>query len=118
MLIIEDYGPLLRAKRQWARRDERARWRYRRHRWQVEGKHGEAKTQHGLRRAVRRGLGNVAIQVYLTASVMNLKVLVGLLSRLLARLWSSQDVLVELEPLPKRDFNRDPMIDEHPARAA
>ena len=35
--------------------------------------HGEAKTQHGLRRAVRRGLSNVAIQAYLTAAVINLK---------------------------------------------
>jgi len=34
-----------------------------------------AKPRHniGLRRAVRRGLFNVAIQVYLTAAVMNLK---------------------------------------------
>jgi Transposase DDE domain len=46
---------------------------YNRHRNFVEGVHGEAKTQHGLRRAVRRGLDNVAIQVYLTAAVMNLK---------------------------------------------
>jgi len=46
---------------------------YNRHRNLVEGVHGEAKTQHGLRRAVRRGLFNVAIQVYLTAAVMNLK---------------------------------------------
>ena len=38
--------------------------------------HGEAKTQHGLRRAVRRGLANVAIQAYLTAAVINLKRLV------------------------------------------
>ncbi len=38
-----------------------------------EGMHGEAKTQHGLRRAVRRGLDNVAIQAYLTAAVINLK---------------------------------------------
>jgi hypothetical protein len=38
-----------------------------------EGMHGKAKTQHGLRRAVRRGLSNVAIQVYLTAAVINLK---------------------------------------------
>ena len=43
------------------------------HRNRVEGAHGEAKTQHGLRRAARRGLWNVAIQVYLTAAVMNLK---------------------------------------------
>ena len=35
--------------------------------------HGEAKTQHGLSRAVRRGLANVAIQAYLTAAVINLK---------------------------------------------
>ena len=38
--------------------------------------HGEAKTQHGLRRAVRRGLANVAIQAFLTAAVINLKRLV------------------------------------------
>ena len=38
--------------------------------------HGEAKTQHGLRRAVCRGLSNVAIQAYLTAEVINLKRLV------------------------------------------
>jgi len=44
----------------------------------VEGPHGEAKTQHGLRRAVRRGLWNVAIQAYLTAAVMNLKRLAAL----------------------------------------
>ena len=39
--------------------------------------HGEAKTQHGLRRAVRRGLANVAIQAYLTAAVINLNRLVA-----------------------------------------
>jgi hypothetical protein len=33
----------------------------------------EAKTQHGLRRADRLGLANVAIQAYLTAAVINLK---------------------------------------------
>ena len=47
--------------------------KYTRHKWRVEGIHGEARTQHGLRRAVRRGLANVSIQVYLTAMVMNLK---------------------------------------------
>jgi hypothetical protein len=35
--------------------------------------HGETKTWHGLARAVRRGLGNVKIQAYLTAAVVNLK---------------------------------------------
>jgi hypothetical protein len=39
----------------------------------VEGVHGEAKQQHGLRRAARRGLENVSIQAYLTALVINLK---------------------------------------------
>jgi hypothetical protein len=35
-----------------------------RHRWKVEGVHGEAKTWHGLARAVRRGLANMQIQAY------------------------------------------------------
>lgn len=35
--------------------------------------HGEAKTQHRLSRAVRRGLENMSIQAYLTAAVINLK---------------------------------------------
>gem|GEM_PF-3660187 len=46
---------------------------YKHHKYRVEGAHGEAKTQHGLRRAVRRDLWNVKIQDYLTAVVMNLK---------------------------------------------
>jgi len=41
--------------------------------------HAEAKTRHGLRRAARRGLANVAIQVYLTAAVINLKRLAAFL---------------------------------------
>jgi len=40
---------------------------------------GEAKQEHGLRRAARRGLANVSIQVYLTAAVINLKRLAALL---------------------------------------
>ena len=70
VLIVDGYEALLRARRGWG--EERRRI-YNRHRWRVEGVHGEAKTQHGLRRAVRRGLANVAIQVYLTAVVINLK---------------------------------------------
>lgn len=80
VLITNGYESLLRARRQWQKRDENIRDKYNRHKWRVEGAHGEAKTQHGLRRAVRRGLGNVSIQVYLTAMVMNLK-------RLAAFLW-------------------------------
>jgi transposase len=74
ILIVDGYESLLRARRRrqkgW---DDKTKQLYNRHRNLVEGIHGEAKTQHGLRRAVRRGLVNVAIQVYLTAAVMNLK---------------------------------------------
>jgi len=74
ILIVDGYEALLRARRRrqkgW---DDKTKQLYNRHRNLVEGIHGEAKTQHGLRRAVRRGLANVAIQVYLTATVINLK---------------------------------------------
>ena len=74
ILIVDGYEALLRARRRKARGwDDYTRHLYSRHRHLVEGIHGEAKTQHGLRRAVRRGLENVAIQVYLTAAVINLK---------------------------------------------
>jgi len=72
--IMDGYPALLRARRRkergWSESMVEAS---RRHRWQVEGVHGEAKTQHGLRRAVRRGLSNVRIQAYLIAAVINLK---------------------------------------------
>ena len=83
VLIVEGYEALLRARRRRRRWSLKERETYRRHRWRVEGIHGEAKTQHGLRRAVRRGLWNVAIQAYLTAAVMNLKRLAALLLLLL-----------------------------------
>jgi len=73
ILIKDGYESLLRARRRWQNRDENIRDKYTRHKWRVEGIHGEGKTQHGLRRAVRRGLANVSIQVCLTAIVMNLK---------------------------------------------
>lgn len=79
VFLVAGYTSLLRARRHRLRWDEETRERYRRHRWRVEGVHGEAKTQHGLRRAVRRGLSNVRIQSYLTAAVMNLKRLAALL---------------------------------------
>jgi len=77
VLIVDGYESLLRARRRWSNLDDETKRLYTRHRWRVEGVHGEAKTQHGLRRAVRRGLANVCIQVYLTAAVMNLKRLAG-----------------------------------------
>jgi transposase len=76
-----DHPSLLRARRKrlkWGKREERL---YQRHRWRVEGIHGEAKTWHGLARAVRRGLDNMRIQAFLTAAAINLK-------RLAAALWA------------------------------
>ena len=81
--IADGQAALVRARRRHARRDPEDVALYTRHRWRIEGVHGEAKTQHGLRRAVRRGMSNVAIQSYLTAAVMNLK-------RLGRALWPAQ----------------------------
>ena len=101
ILITDGYESLLRARRRWQKRDECIREKYKRHKWRVEGVHGEAKTQHGLRRAVRRGLANVSIQVYLTAMVMNLKRLAAFLLLFFVRFgdkmsWRSVFCLVEL----------------------
>jgi IS5 family transposase len=90
VVISDDYPALLRARRRrhrWGKVEKRF---YTRHRWRVEGIHGEAKTQHGLARAVRRGLSNMAIQAYLAAAVINLKRLAAALLLLLIRLMSSR----------------------------
>ena len=73
ILLHKDHPALLRARRQRARWGERERGLYAQHRSWVEGIHGEAKTWHGLARAIRRGLANMQIQAYLTAAVINLK---------------------------------------------
>jgi len=75
VLIVDGYPALLRARRRRLRRDPVFREAYRRHRWRAEGVHGQLKTQYGMRRAVRRGLANVAIQAYLAATALNLKIL-------------------------------------------
>lgn len=89
--IAEGYTALLRARRHKERGwDTQTRTTYVRHRWRVEGVHGRAKDQHGLRRAARRGIANVRIQSYMTATVMNLKALAsGLCDRIfrLLRSW-------------------------------
>ena len=77
--ISIDQPALLRARRRHRRWGRREKELYNRHRWRSEGVHAEAKTQHGLRRAVRRRLWNVRIQAYLTASAINLKRLAALL---------------------------------------
>jgi len=71
--IAVGYAALLRARRRRGQWSQQWREAYRGHRCRVEGVHGEAKTQHGLGRAVRWGLANMAIQAYLTAAVINLK---------------------------------------------
>ena len=71
--LLPGHSALVRARRRHGRRDEVWRHQMARHRWQVEGVHGEAKSQHGLARAARRRLWNVQIQAYLTAAVINLK---------------------------------------------
>ena len=53
---------------------------YQRHRRRIKGVHGEAKTWHGLARAVRRGLQNMRIQAFLTAAAVNLKRLAAALA--------------------------------------
>lgn len=73
IMIVDGYTALLRARRDRTRWGEAAINWYKRHRWRVEGVHGEAKTQHGLRRAVRRGMAEVTIQAFLTAAAINLK---------------------------------------------
>ena len=74
ILITDGYEAWVRARREKERgwpAEKRAA--YRSHRQRVEGVQGEAKEQHGLRRAVRRGIDNMTIQAALTAMVINLK---------------------------------------------
>lgn len=102
--IADGYEALTRARRRklkgW---DDETKLLYKRHKWRVEGAHGEAKTQHGLRRAVRRGIDNVAMQVYLTAAVMNLKRLAALLS-LFFRVIELRERVTELRKSMLRTF--------------
>lgn len=71
--IVTNHAAILRARRKRAAWGEDEHAIYTRHRWQVEGAHGMAKTLHGLARAIRRGLDNMKIQALLTATAMNLK---------------------------------------------
>ena len=89
VMIGDDYPALLRARRRrirWSEDDQRL---YQRHRWRSEGFHGEAKTWHGLSRAVRRGLDNMKIQAYLTAAAINLKRLGADFFAVLSDIWTA-----------------------------
>ena len=86
IVISDDYPALLRARRRrerWSAEDRRL---YQRHRWRSEGFHGEAKSWHGLARAIRRGLQNMRIQAFLTAAAVNLKRLAAALLLLFLQL--------------------------------
>jgi hypothetical protein len=103
VVIGDDYPALLRARRRrerWSAADRRL---YQRHRWRSEGFHGEAKTWHGLARAVRRGLANMTIQALLTATAINLK---RLAAALVALLWTIT---------PPCRAGGPPLADAHPA---
>lgn len=90
-----EHPSLLRAQRRRLRWGNREKRFYQRHRWRVEGVHGEAKTWHGLARAVRRGLQNMRIQAFLTAAAINLK-------RLAAALLALLCILLALQGRPAR----------------
>ena len=87
VLVPHEYPALLRARRRHARRGEEERRLWRRHMGRSEGYHGEAKSWHGLARAVRRGLANVRIQAYLTAAAVNLKRLAAAVAARIFALW-------------------------------
>ena len=88
VVVGDDYPAPLRARRRRERWGEEEARLHRRHRWRAEGFHGEAKTWHGLDRAVRRGLDNMRIQSFLTAAAINLK---PLACALLALMWALVD---------------------------
>ena len=102
VVIGDDYPALVRARRRRARWSEDDRRLYQRHRWRSEGFHGEAKTWHGLGRAVRRGLHNMKIQAYLTAAAINLKRLATALFAVLAAIWTAQTARPVLVTDPSR----------------
>jgi IS5 family transposase len=102
ILLHKDHPALLRARRKRGRWTERERGLYGQHRCRVEGIHGEAKTWHGLARAIRRGLANMQIQAYLTAAVINLKRLAAaLIALILALVHAHQRPLARIGPLPR-----------------
>jgi hypothetical protein len=110
ILLHKDHPALLRARRKYARWSDRERALYRSHRVRVEGVHGEAKTWHGLARAVRRGLTNMQIRAYLIATIVNLKRLAAaiFLVLLAAALPATRTV-----SLPRR-YPARPEVPQHP----
>jgi len=73
VVISDTYPELLRARRKRSKWRSKDYWLYARHRWIVEGVNAEAKCLHDLQRAICRGIENVKIQSFLTATTINLK---------------------------------------------
>jgi transposase len=99
VVLGHDYPALLRARRRREHWSDCDRALYVRHRWKVEGLHGEAKTCHGLGRAVRRGLSNMQIQAYLTAAAINLKRLAAWIAALLRSCWELVEEIIDEWPV-------------------
>lgn len=102
ILIVYGYTPLSRGRRRTQKRyvDEKFFNAYKRHKWNVEGRQGEAKVQHGLYRAQRRGRDEVSIQSYMTAIAMNFKRLAAfsllqnpLFKAFFGRIWRLSSIL-------------------------
>lgn len=108
VVVGDHYPALVRARRQRERWGQAEFALYQRHRWRVEGVHGEAKNRHGLARAVRRGLTNIQIQAYLTAAAINLKRLATfIIGWLLAiRPRATTDLATGLIAAPRRNLSR------------
>jgi transposase len=106
VVVGDDYPALLRARRRRERWSEEDRRLYQRHRWRSEGYHGEAKTWHGLARAVRRGLANMKIQVFLTAAAVNLKRLAAALLAFLLLIHLQAHAIRHVAAPPRRSVTR------------
>ncbi len=91
LVIVHDCRAFLRARRRRDRRSEEDDRLYRRHRWRSGGLHGEAKTWHGLARAVHRGLDNMRIRSFLTAAAINLRRLAAAVLAVIRALIAQQD---------------------------
>ncbi|MDX0742374.1 transposase [Sinorhizobium medicae] len=102
VVLGDDYPALLRARRRRERWSDEDRALYQRHRWRSEGYHGEAKTWHGLSRAIRRGLINMKIQAYLTAAAVNLKRLASASLSILLFVYSQEATSSARHPFRQR----------------
>ncbi|TCN17964.1 DDE family transposase [Sinorhizobium americanum] len=104
VVLGDDYPAHLRARRRRERWSDEDRALYQRHRWRSEGYHGEAKTWHGLSRAIRRSLINMKIQAYLTAAAVNLKRLASAFLSILLFVYSQEATSSARHPLRQRKF--------------